>query len=125
MRGPKEGTGTSSGQRSTASTAAWWHSQQVTASERTPCAPHVRERHRDRRGGGAGHRQASLWSHERLALRLLDRGELPGAEVVDILGDLAMPTRFEVELRIVPAISSVSFSAAVSVQNRWPIGFTR
>jgi hypothetical protein len=28
MRGPKDGTGTSSGQRSTASTASWWQSQQ-------------------------------------------------------------------------------------------------
>jgi hypothetical protein len=32
------GYGTSLGQRSTASTASWWQSQQLTESERTPCA---------------------------------------------------------------------------------------
>jgi len=37
-RGPKDGTGRSSGQRSTASTAARWQSQQLTESERTPLA---------------------------------------------------------------------------------------
>jgi hypothetical protein len=38
MRGPKLGTGTSSGHGSTASTAPRWQSQQLTASERAPCA---------------------------------------------------------------------------------------
>jgi hypothetical protein len=36
MRGSKVGTGTSSGQGSTLSTAAWWHSSHVIAMDRTP-----------------------------------------------------------------------------------------
>ena len=36
IRGPKRGTGTSSGHGSTLSTAAWWQSMHDTASERTP-----------------------------------------------------------------------------------------
>jgi hypothetical protein len=45
MRGPKAGTGASSGQASTFSTASWWQRSQTTHSERTPLRPHVGERH--------------------------------------------------------------------------------
>lgn len=56
MRGPKDGTGTSSGQRSTASTAPWRQSQQLTERrlhllfrQRPPadfCDPNSREMYR-------------------------------------------------------------------------------
>jgi hypothetical protein len=38
MRGPKDGTGTSSGHVSTESNAERWHNRQLIDSERTPCA---------------------------------------------------------------------------------------
>jgi hypothetical protein len=36
MRGPKAGAGVASSNASTFNTASWWHSSQVTESERTP-----------------------------------------------------------------------------------------
>jgi hypothetical protein len=38
MRGPKDGTWTSSDQASALKTAPWWHNQRLTESERTPWA---------------------------------------------------------------------------------------
>jgi hypothetical protein len=46
MRGPNDGTGTSSGHWSALSTAWWWQIQHYTASDRTPFSrmlPRVRE----------------------------------------------------------------------------------